>query len=176
MLDGFISRGHLKKPLKIVACERSESVFPDRAYNHSPLLPITFYSSFYFLHRKLYLTVADRTCYVNHTRNEYVLVNQLLFLSFMVKIVGISGSLRAGSYSQLALKVAAERAVGAEVEILDLRSLKLPFCNGENDYIDYPDVDKLQNAVKQADGLILATPEYHGSVSGSQECPGFDEF
>jgi NAD(P)H-dependent FMN reductase len=87
----------------------------------------------------------------------------------MVKIVGIGGSLRAGSYSQLALKVVAERAeaLGAEVEILDLRSLKLPFCDGEDNYIDYPDVDKLQNAVKQADGLILATPEYHGSVSGA---------
>jgi NAD(P)H-dependent FMN reductase len=86
----------------------------------------------------------------------------------MVKIVGIGGSLRAGSYSQMALNVAAQRAaaLGAEVEILDVRSLNLPFCNGENDYHDYPDVEKLQNAVKEADGLILATPEYHGSVSG----------
>lgn len=86
----------------------------------------------------------------------------------MVKIVGIGGSLRAGSYSQMALNVAAQRvaALGAQVEILDLRSLHLPFCTGENDYQEYPDVAKLQNAVKEADGLILATPEYHGSVSG----------
>jgi FMN reductase len=86
----------------------------------------------------------------------------------MVKIVGIGGSLRAGSYSQMALNVAAQRAqaLGAEVEILDVRSLNLPFCTGENDYHEYPDVEKLQNAVKAADGLILATPEYHGSVSG----------
>ena len=86
----------------------------------------------------------------------------------MVKIVGIGGSLRAGSYSQIALKVAAGRAeaLGAEVEILDLRSINLPFCDGENDYHNYPDVEKLRNVVKQADGLILATPEYHGSVSG----------
>jgi FMN reductase len=86
----------------------------------------------------------------------------------MVKIVGIGGSLRADSYSQLALKLAAQRieALGAEVEILDLREMQLPFCNGEDDYPDYPDVEKLRNAVQQADGLILATPEYHGSVSG----------
>ena len=72
--------------------------------------------------------------------------------------------------SQLALKVGTverAQAVGAEVEIFDLRSLNLPFCNGENDYIDYPDVEGLQNAVKQADALILATPEYHGSISGA---------
>ncbi|MUL38456.1 NADPH-dependent FMN reductase [Gloeocapsopsis dulcis] len=86
----------------------------------------------------------------------------------MVKIVGIGGSLRPNSYSQLALKVAASRieALGAEVEILDLRQMQLPFCDGGDDYSDYPDVAKLQNTVKQADGLILATPEYHGSVSG----------
>ena len=44
--------------------------------------------------------------------------------------------------------------------------MQLPFCNGEDDYSDYPDVERLRGAVKQADGLILATPEYHGSVSG----------
>ena len=86
----------------------------------------------------------------------------------MVKIVGIGGSLRAGSHSQMALNAASDRAtaLGAEVEILDLRSLNLPFCNGEDNYPDYPDVERLQNAVKQADALILATPEYHGSISG----------
>ena len=86
----------------------------------------------------------------------------------MVKIVGMAGSLRSSSYSQQALEIAAQRveALGAEMEILDLRCLKLPFCNGENDYPEYPDVDKMREKVKQADGLILATPEYHGSVSG----------
>ncbi|OKH56088.1 NADPH-dependent FMN reductase [Calothrix sp. HK-06] len=86
----------------------------------------------------------------------------------MVKIVGIAGSLRTDSYSQLALEAAAQRlqALGADVEILDLRQMQLPFCNGGDDYSEYPDVEKLQNAVKNADGLVLATPEYHGSVSG----------
>ncbi|WP_009632301.1 NADPH-dependent FMN reductase [Synechocystis sp. PCC 7509] len=86
----------------------------------------------------------------------------------MVKIVGIGGSLRADSYSQIVLALAAKRAeaLGAEVEILDLRKMNLPFCDGGEEYPDYPDVEKLQKAVKTADGLILATPEYHGSVSG----------
>lgn len=89
-------------------------------------------------------------------------------LTVMVKIVGIAGSLRSGSYSQYALRIAAQRieALGAEVEILDLRLLKLPFCDGGQDYPDYPDVEKLRWAVQNADGLMLATPEYHGSVSG----------
>ncbi|MGB3654403.1 MAG: NAD(P)H-dependent oxidoreductase, partial [Rivularia sp. (in: cyanobacteria)] len=41
----------------------------------------------------------------------------------MVKIVGIAGSLRAESYTHQALALAVQRveALGAEVEILDLR-------------------------------------------------------
>jgi FMN reductase len=86
----------------------------------------------------------------------------------MVKIVGIAGSLRAESYTHKALGIAAQRlmALGAEVEILDLRQMQLPFCNGGNEYPDYPDVKRLQDAVSSADGLVLATPEYHGSLSG----------
>jgi FMN reductase len=86
----------------------------------------------------------------------------------MVKIVGIAGSLRPQSYSHQALQTAAARvaALGAEVELLDLRQMQLPFCTGTDEYPDYPDVNKLQTAVKEADGLILATPEYHGSASG----------
>lgn len=86
----------------------------------------------------------------------------------MVKIVGIAGSLRSDSYSQIALELAVQRvqALGAEVEILDLRQMKLPFCDGGDEYSDYPDVKRLQDTVSHADGLILVTPEYHGSVSG----------
>ena len=86
----------------------------------------------------------------------------------MIKVVGIIGSLRQGSYSALALKEAVNRvqALGAMVDILDLREMQLPFCNGGDEYPDYPDVEILREKVKAADALILATPEYHGSVSG----------
>lgn len=86
----------------------------------------------------------------------------------MVKIVGIAGSLRPGSYTHQVLRIAVQRveALGAEVEILDLPSLTLPFCNGGKEYPEYPDVEKLRRTTLQADGIILATPEYHGSVSG----------
>ncbi len=86
----------------------------------------------------------------------------------MVKIIGIGGSLRSNSYTQLALQAAVQRieALGAEVEILDLRELQLPFCTGAKEYPEYPDVKRLQDTVSQSDGLILATPEYHGGVSG----------
>ena len=86
----------------------------------------------------------------------------------MTKVVGIVGSLRSDSYSALALHQAIERIenLGATTEILDLREMKLPFCDGGNEYPDFPDVETLRDKVKAADGLVLATPEYHGSVSG----------
>lgn len=86
----------------------------------------------------------------------------------MVKFVGIGGSLRANSYTHMALGIAAQRveALGADVEILDVRQMNLPFCNGGEEYPDYPDVQRLRDVVSRADGLILATPEYHGGVSG----------
>lgn len=100
----------------------------------------------------------------------------------MIQFVGIAGSLRSGSYSQLALQVAAQRleALGANVEVLDLRSLTLPFCDGGKEYPDYPDVEKLRQAFQQADGIILATPEYHGGISGvlknALDLMSFDQF
>ena len=86
----------------------------------------------------------------------------------MVKIVGIAGSLRDSSYSVQALETAIQKVkdLGAEVEILDLRKMNLPFCDGGDEYPNHPDVTKLRETVKSADGLIIATPEYHGSVSG----------
>ncbi len=99
----------------------------------------------------------------------------------MVNIVGIGGSLRDKSYSQLALQVALQRVelLGASVQLLDLREMHLPFCHGGDDYSGYPDVARLQQTVKAADGLVLATPEYHGGVSGvlknSLDLMSFDE-
>ncbi len=86
----------------------------------------------------------------------------------MVKIVGIAGSLRpnASSYQALAVAIQRVQALGADAQVLDLRQMNLPFCNGDKEYPDYPDVIRLREAVQEADGLILATPEYHGSVSG----------
>lgn len=119
----------------------------------------------------------------SHNEFNLVMIGRL-FKEFhlMVKVVGIAGSLRPGSYSQLALKVAIQRvaALGAEVEILDLRSLNLPFCDGGKDYSDYPDVAKMKQVVSEADAIILATPEYHGSISGvlknALDLMGFVEF
>jgi FMN reductase len=88
--------------------------------------------------------------------------------SHMVKIVGIGGSLRANSHTYQALNLALEKvaATGANAELLDLREMNLPLCNGDSDYTDNSQVMRLRLTVTEADGIILATPEYHGSASG----------
>ncbi len=86
----------------------------------------------------------------------------------MIRIVGLSGSLRQGSHTKQAVTLALDKAqaLGATIEFIDLQALALPFCDGSESYPEYPDVERLRTAVKQAQGIILATPEYHGSVSG----------
>ena len=85
-----------------------------------------------------------------------------------MKIVGIGGSLRTGSYSMRSLRLVAQKCkdLGADIEVLDLREMDIPFCDGGSDYPDHPDVEVLRDKVKEADAIIIATPEYHGSVSG----------
>lgn len=97
-----------------------------------------------------------------------------------IKILGICGSLRNKSLTRLALNSALKGAeqAGAVAELVDLRQYNLVFCNGGDNYPD--DVHKLRKLVKQSHGVILATPEYHGSYSGvlknALDLMGFDEF
>jgi FMN reductase len=85
-----------------------------------------------------------------------------------MKIIGISGSLRKDSYTTLVLSIAMRNIADADVktEIIDLRDFHLPFCDGGTDYPAYPDVARLRQTFKSADGILVATPEYHGSISG----------
>jgi FMN reductase len=100
-----------------------------------------------------------------------------------VSVVGICGSLRPGSYTRLALEIALQgaRELGARTQLIDLRDYQLIFCDGKEDETRYPeDVFRLRREVGQAGGIILATPEYHGSISGvlknALDLMGFDEF
>ena len=100
-----------------------------------------------------------------------------------ISVVGICGSLRAGSHTRMALRVALEGAeeVGAQTKLIDLREYGLNFCDGKEDESGYPPgVRKLRDEVRAAEGIILATPEYHGGSSGvlknALDLMGFDEF
>lgn len=100
-----------------------------------------------------------------------------------IRIVGICGSLRAGSYTRLALQIALRGAeeTGAQTQLLDLRAYGLVFCDGRRDPNAYPpDVARLCREVQAAQGIILGTPVYNGGCSGvlknALDLMGFREF
>jgi FMN reductase len=99
-----------------------------------------------------------------------------------IRIVGICGSLRPGSYTRVAVDIALGGAqeVGAETQAIDLRDYNLIFCDGKKDESRYPEgVFRLRRQVKEAHGIILGTPEYHGGYSGvlknALDLMGFEE-
>jgi Predicted flavoprotein len=82
-----------------------------------------------------------------------------------VKILGMAGSLRRGSYNQAALRAALELLPEeAELKIIDLASI--PFLNEDLEEQPLPAaVMELADSVKAADALLLVTPEYNYSVA-----------
>jgi FMN reductase len=96
-------------------------------------------------------------------------------------LVGICGSLRPSSFTRRAVDIALKGAqeLGVQTQLIDLRDYDLAFCTGND--ADYPDgVFRLRNEVQRAQGIILGTPEYHGSFSGvlknALDLMGFDQF
>lgn len=83
----------------------------------------------------------------------------------LVRIVAIVGSLRRESYNrQLAL--AAKEAIGerARFELLDYSDV--PLLNQEIEHPAPPAVQRVREAVKNADGIWFFTPEYNHSYPG----------
>lgn len=78
------------------------------------------------------------------------------------KIVGISGSLRSGSYTTLAVRLAlkgAEELEECQTKLIDLRDYQLLFCDGKDDESQFPkDVFRLREEVKQATESFSARP------------------
>jgi FMN reductase len=98
-----------------------------------------------------------------------------------IVVVAICGSIRRGSYTRQALTIALQGAqeVGAQTRLIDLRDYQLVLCGKEDESAHLEDVFRLRREVGQAHGIILGTPEYHGSFSGvlknALDLMGFDE-
>ena len=82
-------------------------------------------------------------------------------------ILGIGGTTRAGSSSELVLRAALREieALGAETECLAGPDMVLPLYAPENSDRD-PKAARLIDLVRRADGIVIASPGYHGSISG----------
>ena len=81
-------------------------------------------------------------------------------------VVGFAGSLRRGSYNRALLRAATELAPPAlHIVIHELDGI--PLYNGDIEATGAPpSVVQLRDAIRQADGLLIATPEYNHGVPG----------
>jgi chromate reductase, NAD(P)H dehydrogenase (quinone) len=83
-----------------------------------------------------------------------------------IRILGISGSLRKGSYNSAALRIAQGLVpAGASLEIFDISPI--PLYNEDVRAEGFPEpVQRLRDKIAAADALLLVTPEYNFSTSG----------
>jgi chromate reductase, NAD(P)H dehydrogenase (quinone) len=86
-----------------------------------------------------------------------------------MRVLAIPGSLRAESLNARLLRHVAEQAPGGvEVVIYDRARLKeVPPYDEDDDLATGPEpVEALREAIRGADAVLVATPEYNGSVPG----------
>src|SRR6478672_5016118 len=83
-----------------------------------------------------------------------------------VRLIGMSGSLRSGSYSNAVLETLREKFDGrADLRIYDLRPI--PAYNQDFEGDKRPAAVKaLLAAIAESDGLVLCAPEFNHSIPG----------
>ena len=84
-----------------------------------------------------------------------------------IRILAIGGSMREGSHSTLAAKMVlylSNKNYGAVTNFLDLRHTKLPIYDPDD---SSQNIQEARHLVEWADAFVLASPDYHGSMSGA---------
>jgi chromate reductase, NAD(P)H dehydrogenase (quinone) len=85
----------------------------------------------------------------------------------LTKLIGLSGSLRQGSFNSALLRAAADQMPdGAELSIGSIRDI--PLYDGDVETAEgIPEpVTRLKDAIAASDGLLLVTSEYNNSIPG----------
>ena len=82
----------------------------------------------------------------------------------MARLLGISGSLRAGSFNSMLVREAARVFAPEAFEFADLR---LPLFDADLEAEGMPaPVARLCDQVRAADAIVISTPEYNKNPSG----------
>jgi NAD(P)H-dependent FMN reductase len=87
-----------------------------------------------------------------------------------LRVLGVSGSLRQQSRSAIALRLFLDTVEqnGGEARMLDLREVELPMYRPDREAPSEAQT-KILAEVEWADAFVLATPDYHGSMSGAMK-------
>ena len=82
-----------------------------------------------------------------------------------MKILGIAGSIREGSYNRAALRAA--QSLVPEVATIETFDIKgLPGFSQDDETNPPPQVVELKQRIREADAILFVTPEYNYSVPG----------
>ena len=83
-----------------------------------------------------------------------------------MRILGIPGSLRAGSLNQQLLRLSAEELPeDVELDVYDGLA-EIPPYDQDLDDLQPDEVERLKEAIATADAILVATPEFNGSIPG----------
>lgn len=84
-----------------------------------------------------------------------------------ISVLGIAGSLRAGSYNRGLLRAARELApTGLEIRVFEELAAMPPYNADVEAQGDPAPVQAFKSAIRDADALLIATPEYNYGVPG----------
>ena len=84
-----------------------------------------------------------------------------------MRVLGITGSLRRGSYNHALLREAAERLPGGAELVEFERLAEIPPYDADLEAEATPAaVEELRQAMREADAVLVATPEYNHSIPG----------
>ncbi|MBX8632883.1 MAG: NAD(P)H-dependent oxidoreductase [Candidatus Thermoplasmatota archaeon] len=82
-----------------------------------------------------------------------------------IRIAGFGGSLRKGSYNRMLLQSASALMPGnSELRILDIS--QIPLFNQDLESNPPSSVSEFKKGIKEADGVLVVTPEYNYSIPG----------
>ncbi|HUS19106.1 MAG TPA: NAD(P)H-dependent oxidoreductase [Terriglobales bacterium] len=92
-------------------------------------------------------------------------------MAYVPKILAFAGSTRKGSFNKKLVRAAIRgaEAAGAQVTYLDLRDLRLPLYDGDDEEEGgLPEgAVRLKEMMKAHDGFLISAPEYNSSISGA---------
>jgi chromate reductase len=86
-------------------------------------------------------------------------------MSRQIRILGIAGSLRRESYNRAALRAATELVPdGATIDVFEIDGI--PGFNQDEEQNPPAKVAELKRLIREADAILIVTPEYNYSVPG----------
>jgi len=86
-----------------------------------------------------------------------------------IRLVGLSGSLRKGSYNTMLLN-SLQELLPADVSLDIISIAEIPMYNGDLDIPGMPErpqpVAAFRKSIEEADGMVIVSPEYNYSIPG----------